>query len=227
MNWIDPAGTALLVIDMQLDFMPGGALPVQGAPDHHERLVAPVRELMDASLLPLQVATQDWHPAGHVSFASSHPGREPFERIDLHGHGHTLWPDHCVQGIDGAALHPGLPLDRLSAIPRKGMDPQADSYSGFCNNWGPDGRRASTGLAGYLEARGIDTVVCVGLARDVCVKWTAQDAAMLGLRSLLVWNLTWPVDADNDDATRAELEAKGVKGVEILTSGELLKAVRG
>jgi nicotinamidase/pyrazinamidase len=224
MNRIDPTHTALLVIDMQPDFMPGGALPVQGAADHRERLVAPVRDLMDASLLPLQVATQDWHPPGHVSFASSHPGREPFERIDVHGHSQTLWPDHCVQGTKGAAIHPGLPLERLAVILRKGMDPEADSYSGFHNNRGPDGRRAPTGLAGYLGERGIDTVVCVGLARDVCVKWTAEDAAALNLRSLLVWDLSWPVDAGNDGATRAELEAKGV---EVLITGELFRLVRG
>lgn len=108
----------------------------------------------------------------------------------MHGHSQTLWPYHCVQGTKGAAIHPGLPLERLAVILRKGMDPGADSYSGFRNNPGPDGRRAPTGRAGYLDERGIDTVVCVGLARDVCVKWTAEDAVALGLRSLLVWDLT-------------------------------------
>ncbi len=221
MNPIDPARTALLVIDMQPDFMPGGALPVAGAGDHHERILAPVRELMAARLFPLQVATQDWHPPGHVSFASSHPGHAPLDTIELHGHDQTLWPDHCVQGSDGAALHPRLPLQRLSAILRKGMDPQADSYSGFHNNFGADGHRAPTGLAGYLDERGIDTLVCCGLARDVCVKWTAEDAVSLGLRSLFVWDLTWPVDADNDAATRAELEDRQV---EIVSADALYSA---
>jgi len=115
-----------------------------------------------------------------------------------------------VQGSPGATLHPGLPLGRLAAILRKGMDPEADSYSGFHNNFGPNGR-APTGLAGYLDERGIDTVVCCGLARDVCVKWTAEDAVTLGLQSLLVWDLTWPVDASHDAATRAELQERGVE----------------
>jgi nicotinamidase/pyrazinamidase len=216
---LDPAHTALLVIDMQPDFMPGGALPVQGAADHHERLVAPVRDLMNAALFPLQVATQDWHPEGHVSFASSHPGRQPFDSVRLDGHSQTLWPEHCVQGSPGAELHPHLPLDRLAAILRKGMNPNADSYSGFHNNFGPDGRRAPTGLGGLLDERGVDTVVCCGLARDVCVKWTAEDAVMLGLRSLFLWDLTWPVEADNDDTTRSELEDNGV---EILNAAALL-----
>jgi nicotinamidase/pyrazinamidase len=219
MNRFDRDRTALLVIDMQTDFMPGGALPVQAVPDHRERLAAPVRDQMNASLFPLQVATQDWHPPTHVSFASNHPGRKPFEHIDLHGHDQTLWPDHCVQGSAGAALYPRLPLDRLALILRKGMDPDADSYSGFHKNFGTECRRAPTGLTGYLEERGVDTVVCCGLARDVCVKWTAEDAVSLGLRSLLVWDLTWPVDASHDQATRAELHDSGV---EVVTASELV-----
>lgn len=222
MTQFDAARTALPVIDMQPDFMPGGSLPMQGATGHHERLVAPVRDLMDAGPCSVQVATRDWHPAGHVSFASSHPGRDTFERVEVNGDDQTLWPDHCVQGSEAAELHPDLPLHRLAAVVRKGMDPQADSDSGFRNNWGSDGRRAPTGLAGYLHERGIDTVVCCGLARDVCVKWTAKDAVAAGLRSLLVWDRTWPVDAGNDQATRAELEAETA---EIVTSDALPEPV--
>jgi nicotinamidase/pyrazinamidase len=210
MSAIDPARTALIVVDMQPDFMPGGPLPVAGAEDHGERLVAPVRGLMESDLLPLQVATQDWHPPGHVSFASSHPGRAPFDGIEVHGYPQTLWPDHCVQGSPGAELHPRLPLARLAAILRKGMDAQADSYSGFHNNHGPNGARAPTGLAGYLRERGVVAVVCCGLARDFCVKWTAEDAAAAGFTSYVLWDLCWPVHPHSDARVRDEIQARGV-----------------
>jgi len=204
----DPSRSALLIIDMQPDFMPGGALPVQ-AP-HPAEIIAPVRALMGAGTLPLQIATQDWHPPGHISFASRHDDKQPFDEISLHGHAQTLWPDHCVQGSAGAELHGGLDLNRLAAIIRKGDDPDVDSYSGFHNNWDAAGERPSTGLAGYLRDRGVDTVFCCGLARDVCVKWTAEDAAAAGFTTRVIWDLTWPVDADNDAEVRDELGAAGV-----------------
>lgn len=197
----------LLLVDIQPDFMPGGALPVAGG----DEIVDPVRNLMTADLFRHFVATQDWHPPGHVSFASSHPGRKPFETIELYGHEQTLWPDHCVQETPGAALHPQLPWEKVSIVIRKGMDPKVDSYSGFRNNWDPEGRRPPTGLAGYLRGRGIKDVYVCGLARDVCVKWTAEDAAIEEFRVWLLWDLSRSVDPSSDDTVRGDLERKGVR----------------
>lgn len=210
----DSDHSALLLIDIQPDFMPGGALAVgQG-----DEIVAPIRKLMVAERFALYVATQDWHPPGHVSFASVHPGRKPFESIELYGHDQTLWPDHCIQGSDGAELHDGLPLDMVSAIIRKGAHPAVDSYSGFRDNWNPEGERPVTGLAGYLRERGVEEVYLCGLARDVCVAWSAKDAAAEGFRTRFLWDLTRPVDPASDDELRAALTAAGV---EIVTSDDL------
>ena len=203
---LDPSGAALILIDIQPDFLPGGALPVQAAGD----FLASVERLMNADLFRLQVATQDWHPPGHVSFASSHEGHEPFDQIELYGHEQTLWPDHCVQDTDGAELHPSLPWKKVSSIVRKGADPEVDSYSGFRNNWDKHGERPATGLAGYLRERDIGTVFCCGLARDFCVHWTARDAADASFETFFIWNLTRPVDPASDDAVRQELEDRGV-----------------
>jgi len=210
-----PSGrSALLVVDMQPDFMPGGSLAVEEG----DRIIAGVAELMRSDRFALCAATQDWHPPGHVSFASEHAGQEPFDEIELHGHPQTLWPDHCVQGTPGAELHPDLPLDRVSVIVRKGMDPQSDSYSGFRNNWDPRGERPVTGLAGYLRERGIEHVCLCGLARDVCVKWTAEDAVEFGFATTFLWDLTRSVDPSGDDALR---ESLGERGVRIVSSDEL------
>lgn len=228
MTQINPLRDALLIVDMQRDFMPGGALPVKSSTGSVDEdmaaIVSPVGEMMASGPFRIQVATQDWHPPAHVSFAGNHPGQGVFDNIDLYGHEQTLWPDHCVQGTEGAAIHHDLPLDCLSAIVRKGMDDDADSYSGFRNNWGPSGKRASTGLAGYLSERGIDSLYCCGLARDVCVKWTAEDAASAGFKSYFIWDLTWPVDPDNDERVRRELESKGV---EIVTCDTILNSGLG
>ena len=204
---LDPSRSLLLVVDMQRDFMPGGTLAVEEG----DRIVEPIRLLMDAGIFQYQVATQDWHPPGHVSFASQHAGKVPFEVIQLYGQEQTLWPDHCVQGSQGARLHEGLNANRLCAILRKGMEPNTDSYSGFRNNWNAAGRRPPTGLAGYLRERGIDSVFCCGLARDVCVKWTAEDAAEIGFETFFICDLTRAVNSANDDRVRADLEAKGVR----------------
>lgn len=211
---IDKDTTALLLVDIQPDFMPGGALAVAGG----DEILAPVKALMERDLFALYVATQDWHPAGHVSFAGSHEGREPFESIDLYGHPQTLWPDHCIQGTPGAALHPELPQAPVAAVIRKGMEADSDSYSGFRNNWNPRGERPSTGLAGYLRERGIREVVVCGLARDVCAKWTAEDAAAAGFRVTFLWDLTRAVDPDSDDQVRSELEKAGAR---VINSDEL------
>lgn len=202
----DPAQSVLLVMDLQPDFMPGGALGVAGG----DRLIAPIRDLMNAETFGLYVATQDWHPPGHISFASSHPGATPMEQIDLYGHIQTLWPDHCVQGTPAAALLPDLPWARVSAIIRKGMDPTVDSYSGFRNNWDAAGERPPTGLGGYLHERGIRNVVLCGLARDFCVKYSAEDAAQAGFRTYVLWDLTCPVDPASDDEVRQALVGQGV-----------------
>lgn len=208
--------SVLLLVDIQPDFMPGGALAVEDG----DQILPTVRELMLADLFGLQVATQDWHPPGHISFASSHSGRKPLETIELHGHDQTLWPDHCVQGSPGAALHPELPWEKVSAIIRKGMDPQSDSYSGFRNNWDARQERPRTGLAGYLRERGISDIYLCGLARDICVKWTAQDGADAGFNVYFLWDLTRAVDPSGDEALRRSLEEQGVKimtGEQILT----------
>ena len=210
----DKESTALIVVDLQPDFMPGGALPVEEG----DALVAPIRELVRAERFGLCVATQDWHPEGHVSFASQHEGHEPMDVIELYGHDQTLWPDHCVQGTGGAELHPGMDWTYTEAIIRKGTDPRSDSYSGFRNNWNPDSERPPTGLESYLKERGIDTVVLCGLARDVCVKWTAEDAADAGFRAIYLWDLTRPVDPDADEQVRTDLEEAGV---EVIESSEL------
>ena len=203
---IDRARAALIVVDLQHDFLPGGALAVAEG----DAILAPLRALMERDPFALYVATQDWHPRGHVSFASSHAGLAPFESTQVHGHDQTLWPDHCVQGTRGAELHPALPWGHVSAIIRKGADPETDSYSGFRNNWNPTGERPPTGLAGYLRERGVEQVVLCGLARDFCVKWSAEDAAAAGFRTSMLWDLTRPVDPSSDARVRADLERMGV-----------------
>jgi nicotinamidase/pyrazinamidase len=203
----DSIRTALIVVDLQPDFMPGGALPVAEG----DRLVEPVRDLVLSGRFDVVVATQDWHPPHHISFASRHDGRKPLDVIELYGHEQVLWPDHCVQGTPGAALHAGVPQDWLDAIMRKGNDPAVDSYSGFRNNWNRWGERPPTGLGGYLRERGITHVLVCGLARDFCVKWTAEDAAEAGFRTQVLWELTRPVDPSSNDKVRRDLEATGVE----------------
>jgi nicotinamidase/pyrazinamidase len=206
---------ALILVDVQPDFMPGGAL----ACHEGDTIVPGIDRLLRRRLFKQTVATQDWHPRGHISFASMHAGRAPFQQIPLHGHAQTLWPDHCVQGTPGAALHPAIDWSPVDLILRKGSDPQVDSYSGFRENHGPDGSRPSTGLAGWLRERSVDEVYVAGLARDVCVLWTVQDALALGFRANVLWDLTRPVTPDSDAATRSTLETAGIG---IVNSAKLL-----
>ena len=206
----DPEKAVLILVDIQPDFLPGGALAVEEG----DRILEPLARLMHEGPFRLQVATQDWHPEDHVSFASQHPGRAPMEVIELHGHEQTLWPDHCVEGTPGAELHPDLPWERVEAVIRKGTSRRTDSYSGFRNNWNPDGDRPPTGLAGYLRERGIEEVYICGLARDVCVRWTAEDAASEGFVTRILWELTRSVDPSGDDELRKELESQGIEIVE-------------
>ena len=161
---------ALIVVDVQYDFCPAGALAVPGG----DEVVPLINALLP--LFPIVVATQDWHPPGHASFASSHPGRKPLEIIELEGVQQVLWPDHCVAGTPGAEFHAGLDLRPVRAIVRKGTDPHVDSYSAFRDNH----REHPTGLAGLLRELGVGRVVIVGLATDYCAAASARDAIEMG-----------------------------------------------
>ena len=191
---------ALLLIDVQLDFMPGGALAVPEG----DAIVAGLNQLQPA--YDLVVATQDWHPLGHRSFASSHPGQAVFSEIEWHGLPQRLWPDHCVQGSPGAALHPALDLNRVEAIFRKGTDPDLDSYSAFFDN----GHRRATGLGAYLRARGVTQVAVAGLALDYCVYFSAKDARQEGFGVEVLTELTRGIAPDTSAAARQDLLACGV-----------------
>ncbi|QBQ56601.1 nicotinamidase [Nitrosococcus wardiae] len=208
------SSAVLLLVDIQPDFLPGGALPVAEG----DQIIEPVSMLMEANKFCHYVATQDWHPSGHISFASSHPGRKLMETIEIDNHPQTLWPDHCIQGTPGAELHGGLPWEKVAAIIRKGIDPESDSYSGFRNNWNPAGERPHTGLAGYLRERGMEEIFICGLARDICVKWTAEDGAAAGFNVYVLWDLTRAVEPSSDDQVRQDLIASDVK---IIDSAQL------
>ncbi|QOL81870.1 bifunctional nicotinamidase/pyrazinamidase [Pseudooceanicola spongiae] len=178
--------TALIVIDIQKDFCPGGALAVPEG----DLIVPEVNALMtqfDAVIL-----TQDWHPAGHSSFASSHPGAAPMSLIDMPYGPQVLWPDHCIQGSDGANFHPDLAVDRADLIIRKGYNPAIDSYSAFFEN----DHTTPTGLEGYLKSRGITQLTMVGLALDFCVNYSAVDAAQLGFSVTVRPDLCRAIDFD-------------------------------
>lgn len=190
---------ALLVIDVQVDFCPGGALAVAGG----DLLVPGINALMGQ--FGAVVLTQDWHPAGHSSFASVHPGRAAFETVQMAYGAQTLWPDHCVQGSRGAAFHPALQADRADLILRKGFRPAIDSYSAFFEN----DRITPTGLDGYLRTRGITAVTLVGLATDFCVNYSAQDAARLGFAVTVRLDLCRAIDMDGSLA-QADMTARGV-----------------
>ncbi|MCC3159622.1 bifunctional nicotinamidase/pyrazinamidase [Hymenobacter sp. 15J16-1T3B] len=190
---------ALLLIDIQNDFVPGGALAVPGGAD----IIPLVNRLQPH--FDLVVATQDWHPAGHLSFASSHPGKQPFDRIELYGLAQVLWPDHCVQGTAGAELHPALDQHRIEAIFRKGMAREIDSYSGFFDN----GHRRSTGLADYLRGRGVTEVYLAGLAADYCVFFSAKDARGQGFSTFLIEDATRAISPDGFEQAKVELHELG------------------
>jgi nicotinamidase/pyrazinamidase len=194
---------ALLLVDLQNDFCPGGALAV---PDG-DQIFPRINELQKK--FDLVVATQDWHPADHGSFAVNHPGKKPGDVVELAGLSQILWPVHCVQGTSGAALHPLLDRSAIERVFRKGMDPLTDSYSGFFDN----GHRHATGLEAYLRERGIDSVYLCGLATDYCVKFTALDAVRLGFETFLIEDACRGVNLQPGDVERAveEMKAKGVR----------------
>ena len=177
---------ALVVIDPQNDFCPGGALAVAEG----DSIMQPINEMMGA--FDLVILTQDWHPQGHSSFASSHSGAAPFSLTDMPYGPQVLWPEHCIQGSDGAAFHPALDTSRAAAIIRKGMSPSVDSYSAFFEN----DRQTPTGLKGYLQTRGLTKLTLVGLATDFCVNFSAVDAAGLGFDVTVRQDLCRAIDLD-------------------------------
>jgi nicotinamidase/pyrazinamidase len=194
--------TALLVIDVQNDFCPAGALEVAGG----NTIIADINQEMKK--YDCVVLTQDWHPKGHSSFATSHDGKEPFDVIEMPYGDQVLWPEHCVQGSDGANFHFKLDLHRANAIIRKGTNPQIDSYSAFFEN----DRITATGLDGYFKSLGIEKINLVGLATDFCVNYSAQDAANLGYRVSVLGSMCRAIDLDGSLAVaKTEMRDCGVE----------------
>lgn len=196
------AQDCLLVIDVQNDFMPGGALAVPRGDE-----VVPIINRL-APAFEHVVLTQDWHPAGHVSFATSHVGTAPFQTMMLPYGEQVLWPDHCVQGTPGAALHADLRIPHARMVIRKGHHANVDSYSALMEA----DRTTKTGLAGYLREQGVRRVVCVGLATDYCVAWTALDARAAGFEAVVVEDACRAIDLNGSlDRAWRELAAAGVR----------------
>ena len=194
--------SCLVVVDLQNDFMPGGALAVP----HGDEVVPLINRL--AERFDNVVLTQDWHPRGHISFASSHPGKKPFETIQLSYGTQVLWPDHCVQGSPGAVIHPDLNVTKAQLVIRKGHHAGIDSYSAFLEA----DRRTATGLAGYLRERKLEKLYLCGLATDFCVAWTALDACAAGFDTTVIEDACRAIDLDGSLARAwTEMRAAGVK----------------
>ena len=199
------AHSVLIVVDVQNCFMPGGSLAVKQGDE-----VVPIINKLAQSFQNV-VITQDWHHPQHVSFASQHPGKKPFEQIRLPYGQQVLWPDHCVQGTEGAALHKDLSIPNAQLVIRKGFRQNVDSYSAFVEA----DRKTSTGLAAYLKARGIRTCYVAGLATDFCVAWTALDARKAGFNATVIEDASRGIDLNGSLAKAwAEMEAAGVKRVQ-------------
>jgi nicotinamidase/pyrazinamidase len=204
------ANDVLLVIDMQNDFMPGGALAVADG----DAIVPLVNRI--AGKFANVILTQDWHPAGHASFASSHPGAKPFETTTMPYGTQALWPDHCVQGGMGAQLHEGLKIDHAILVLRKGANANVDSYSAFTEA----DRATSTGLAALLRARGISRVFICGLATDFCVAWSALDASASGFETFVIEDACRGIDANGSLANAWKMmDAAGVRGINFAQFG--------
>ncbi|MGF6330643.1 nicotinamidase/pyrazinamidase [Pseudomonas sp. BS3782 TE3695] len=201
---------ALLVIDVQNDFIPGGQLPVPEGD-----LIVPLINRLSRQFKQVIIA-QDWHPPGHASFASSHPGRKPYDVVQLPYGEQTLWPEHCVRDTPGAEFHAKLDLPHAQLIIRKGCNPDIDSYSAFLEA----DRTTTTGLAGYLKERGIDTVYMVGLALDFCVMFSALDARAAGFNAFVVMDACRAIDLDGSLA--AAIDRMQVAGIGLIPSTELL-----
>lgn len=198
---------ALILVDVQHDFIPGGALEVKEGDQ-----IIPLINSFQGKFEHV-IATQDFHPADHGSFAANHAGKNPYDQIDLFGLTQTLWPVHCVQGTKGAEFHPDLDQDRWEAIFQKGKNPEVDSYSGFFDN----ARRGDTGLGDYLKEKGIRKVFVCGLALDYCVKFTALDAKSLGFETSLITDATRAVNINSEDGAKA-IKEMAAAGIHILTS---------
>ena len=208
MRWINES-SALLIVDVQNDFIPGGALAVKEGDQ-----VVPLINTLQGKFSHI-IATQDYHPSDHGSFASNHPGKNPGDFIDLAGLNQILWPAHCEQGTEGSEFHPDLNQSQWEAIFQKGKNPEVDSYSGFFDN----ARRGDTGLGNYLKARGIRRVFVCGLALDYCVKFTALDAKSLGFDTFLIVDATRAVNLQPNDGESA-IEEMREAGIKIITSKE-------
>jgi nicotinamidase/pyrazinamidase len=200
----------LILVDLQNDFLAGGALAV---PDGNA-VIPVVNKLL--SKFPLVVATQDWHPANHGSFAVNHPGHSVFEQVELNGLPQTLWPAHCVQGSSGAELAPTLNRNGITRVFPKGTEPGIDSYSGFFDN----GHRRSTGLGESLKQQGVTEVYVCGLATDYCVKFTALDAVALGFKTHFIEDASRGVNIRPDDVNNA-IAGMSAKGVHVVKSSDL------
>lgn len=203
------ANDCLLVIDLQNDFCPGGALAVAGG----DRILEPLARI--APLFGHIVLTQDWHPAGHISFASAHPGCVPYQEIEVAYGPQRLWPDHCLQGSSGADFHPALHLPHVELVLRKGTNPAIDSYSAFFEN----DAQTPTGLAGYLRERGLQRLFFAGLAYDFCVGFSALDARRLGFEAIVLRDACCAID---QQGSLQSIEARFAQsGVEILETAAL------
>lgn len=203
---------ALILVDIQKDFLPGGSLEVKEGDQ-----VIPVANALQQQF-ELVVATQDFHPRDHGSFAANHEGKEPGEYIELNGLEQILWPVHCVQGTEGAEFADDLNMEKVQKIFKKGVDAGIDSYSGFYDN----GHKRSTGLAEYLKKKDVDRVFIVGLAADVCVKFTAMDALKEGLKTIVVSDGTRAVNLQEGDYEKT-MEELSEKGAEIRESREIMQ----
>lgn len=192
---------ALIIVDIQNDFLPGGALGV----NEGDVVIPLINDLQKK--FELVVATQDWHPRDHKSFASTHPGKKVFDEIMLDGLPQILWPDHCVQATPGAELSPLLNTRKIEAIFRKGMNKNIDSYSGFFDN----GKKKATGMGGYLKGRGVSDIYITGLAGDFCVNFTALDGLQLGFGSTIITDATRAINAENFRKTMNEFTSIGGK----------------
>lgn len=204
---------ALIVTDIQNDFLPGGALAVPEG----DAVIPVINRLQEA--FSLVVATQDWHPATHGSFMVNHPGRKPYQHIELHGLSQTLWPVHCVQGSRGAELAAALKQDRIVKVFHKSTDPDIDSYSAFFDN----GHRRATGMGDWLKDRAVDEIYLCGLATDYCVKFTTLDAVALGFKTHMIEDASRGINLQPGDVKQAAADMTAA-GVSVCQSAEVLSS---
>lgn len=198
----------LIIVDAQNDFMPGGTLEISDG----DKIIPVINSIQNK--FDLVIATQDWHPENHSSFASNHTGKSLFDKVEIEGREQTLWPNHCVQETAGARFHPEIHTNRWEAIFRKGTDPNIDSYSAFYDN----GHLKSTGLAGYLREKGASQLFFCGLAADICVYYSIYDAFKEGFACFLIEDASKPLDEDGFEKMKEEIE---YLGIQIISSEEI------